>query len=174
MQTNKLANGKQSGPFGSSDGGRVANAMLGEMLDGIGNLHVDPSMTGIVQVMVYSRCDPHSARSIPTWNWIGKELSERLQGYRYMTVEIGDSIRVGGKKSSGAILYKSFEAKNVPFFVQDFKVVDQEVGGRMVKVITRSMWWDAFEGEMQPFSFLAAAFGVANPLAGSDLVQGKP
>ena len=152
--------------FGWSDHAGEKNAYINNMLDEVELRYYKPSMMDIMQVMIHSDGCSACETSIPLWEKMTIALQIRFrEKYHHMMLEINEMIVIDGKQTTGGDLYKRFNAKGAPFFLQNFKITKlkrTKDRSNPILQIERSDWFKVTEGLLQPFEFLSTCFDVKN------------
>ena len=164
--------------FGYSDEASQKNSLINDMLDEIERKFYHPSMIDIMQIMIHSDDCSVCKKSLPTWDKITSALEKRFGSkYHHMTLEIRESMTVDGIELNGGSLYKAFNAKGVPFFLQNFSSTTLRKGRSRSSPgyqISKSEWFKVAEGFLQPFEFLASSFSIENKFVSSKIGNDDP
>lgn len=152
--------------FGWDDEGSKKNALVNDMLDEITTRYYNPSMIDIMQIMVHAHGCSVCESSIVWWEKITKALEKRFNGkYYHVILEINEVIEINHEEMSGGKLYEKFDAKGVPFFLQNFKITTlRRQRGKTSEILQmgRTDWFKISEGMLQPFEFLSTCFNIKN------------
>jgi hypothetical protein len=151
--------------FGFSDDGSIKNVKINKMLALIESLYDGDAMPDITQIMVWWQECSTCEKSMPYWAKMTKALTSRLRKYTFMTVEMNESIEIGGYSITGSSLFKKYGGKGVPIFLQDFEartVMKRRGETKEKKELVRTDFHIVSEGLLQPFMFLAKSFDIDN------------
>jgi len=133
------------------------DAMISSILDGATSIQ---NIDRIVNVLIHDKNCPSCKESVPIFLKIGSIVNGIIPTYKYYPIELSQQVsdETGGKVT-GLEIVKHFNAKGVPFVIQNGTI---ERVDNIVTFVERPFFIQ-YIGKIDPIRYVSTVFNVDNP-----------